>query len=186
MSQFRPGLALLDLFLFISKTSKEQQSVLLARFSSFVFWSCRRIPAHSRGTYSSRNCCRCTPYGIAPQEHIALGSRSGQFRRPNNEVRLLLRPLELLLNLALNPFQIAFRCVYRAVYVRQFIRFSISGNSKSGHYRSEWQAALNRHSFQRVCKFRTAVTAHPVGLTLQCEHTAEASVVTPKEEIKDS
>jgi hypothetical protein len=29
--------SLLDLFLFISKTSKEQQNVLLARFSSFVF-----------------------------------------------------------------------------------------------------------------------------------------------------
>jgi hypothetical protein len=82
------------------------------------------------------------------------------------------------LNLALNPLLIALRCVYRDVF--------ISGNSKSGQCRSEWQAALNRHGFQRVCKFRTAVTAHPVGLALHCEHTAEVNVAAPKEEIKHS
>jgi hypothetical protein len=45
------------------------------------------------------------------------GSRSAQSRRPNNEVRLLLRRLELLSNLPLNPLLVAFRCVYRAVHV---------------------------------------------------------------------
>jgi len=40
-----------------------------------------------------------------------------QLNRPNNEARLLLRRLELLLNLALNPLLIALRCVYQAVYV---------------------------------------------------------------------
>jgi hypothetical protein len=49
-----------------------------------------------------------------------------------------------------------------------------------------WEAVLNRHGFERICKLRTAVTAHPVGLALQCEHTAEVNVVTPKKEIKDS
>jgi hypothetical protein len=63
--------------------------------------------------------------------------------------------------------------------------FSSSGNSKSGQRWSEWQAALNRHGFQRVCKFRTAVTAHPVGHALQREHAAEVNVVTPKEEIEE-
>jgi len=115
---------------------------------------------------------------------MILGSRSGQFHRPNNEARLLLRRLELLLNL--NPLLIVLRCVYRAVYVPWFMLFSISGNSKPGQDRSEWQAALNRHGFQRICKSRAAVTAHPVGLVLQREHTAEVNVVTPKEEIKDS
>src|SRR5208283_2574283 len=64
--------------------------------------------------------------------------------------------------------------------------FSISGNSKPGEDRREWQAAFNRHSLERICKLRTAVTAHSVGLVLQCEHTAEVNMVTPKEEIKDS
>jgi hypothetical protein len=78
---------LLDLFLFTSTTSKEQQNALLAHFSSFVFWSRCRYPAHSPGTYSSRNLCCCIPYGIVPQERITLDLRSGQFRRPNNEAR---------------------------------------------------------------------------------------------------
>jgi hypothetical protein len=46
-----------------------------------------------------------------------------QLNRPNNEARLLLRRLELLLNLALNPLLIALRCVYQAVYVPWFMLF---------------------------------------------------------------
>src|SRR6185369_3222650 len=64
------------------------------------------------------------------------------------------------------------------------ILFSISGNSKLGQDRSEWQAALNRHGFQRICKFRAAVTAHLICLAFQREHTAEVNVVTPKKGIK--
>ena len=115
---------------------------------------------------------------------MTLGSRSGPFRRPNNEARLLLRRLELLLNL--NPLLIVLRCVYRAVYVPWFMLFSISGNSKPGLYGDEWEAALNRHGLERICKLRTAVTADLVRFSLQCEHTAEVNVVTPKQEIKNS
>jgi len=78
---------LLDLFLFTSTTSTEQQNAPLAHFSSSVFWSRCRYPTHSPGTYSSRNCCCCIPCGIVPQERINPGSRNGQFRRPNNEAR---------------------------------------------------------------------------------------------------
>jgi hypothetical protein len=61
----------------------------------------------------------------------------------------------------------------------------ISGNSKPDQDRSEWQAAHNRHGFQRICKSGTAVTAHSVGLALQREHATEVKVVTPEQEIKD-
>jgi hypothetical protein len=63
---------------------------------------------------------------------------------------------------------------------------SISGNSKPDQDKSKWQAALNRHGFQRICKSRAAVAAHSVGLALQREHATEVKVVTPKQEIKDS
>jgi hypothetical protein len=91
--------------------------VHLARFSSFALYSCRRLPAHSPGTYSFRNCCCCIPYGLVPQERIAPGSRSGQFRTPNNEVRLPLRELELRSNLHWNPLLVALGCVYPGVCV---------------------------------------------------------------------
>jgi hypothetical protein len=64
--------------------------------------------------------------------------------------------------------------------------FSVSGNSKPGQDRSEGQAPLNPHGFQRIFEFRAAVTAHLICLALQREHTAEVNVVTPKQEIKDS
>jgi hypothetical protein len=64
--------------------------------------------------------------------------------------------------------------------------FSVSGNSKPGQDRSEGQATLNPHGFQRIFKFRAAVTAHLICLALQREHTADVNVVTPKQEIKDS
>jgi hypothetical protein len=128
----------------------------------------------------------CTPYGIVHQERITLGLHNGQCRRPNHEVRLPLREPQLLPNLALSPSLIALRCVYLAVYVPLFISFSISGNSKPGQDRSKWQAVRNRHDLERIRKPRTAVTAHPVGLSLQCEHATEVKVVTPKQEIKDS
>jgi hypothetical protein len=63
--------------------------------------------------------------------------------------------------------------------------FSISGNSKPGLYRRQWQAALDRHGFQRVRIPRSAIATHSVGLALQREDTAEVSVVTSKEEIED-
>lgn len=66
------------------------------------------------------------------------------------------------------------------------IFFSISGNSKPVQDRSEWQPAFNRHGFQRICKFPPAVKAHLICLALQREHSAEVSVVTPKQEIEDS
>jgi hypothetical protein len=50
----------------------------------------------------------------------------------------------------------------------------------------QWQTALDRHRFQRIPISRPAITAHPVGLTIQCEDTAEVSVVTFKKEIEDS
>jgi hypothetical protein len=73
-------------------------------------------------------------------------------------------------------------------YVRALVScsFSTSRNSKPGQDRSEWQAVRNRHGLERIHKLRTAVTAHSVALSLQCEHAAEVNVVTPKEEIKDS
>ncbi len=52
-------------------------------------------------------------------------------------------------------------------------------------YWREWQAALNRHGFQRVRILRSAVATHSVRLTLQREDTTEVSVVTSKEEIED-
>jgi hypothetical protein len=63
--------------------------------------------------------------------------------------------------------------------------FYVSGNSKPGQDRSDGQATLNPHGFQRICKFRAAVTAHLICLALQREHTAEVKVVTPKQEVKD-
>jgi hypothetical protein len=87
-------------------------------------------------------------------------------------------------NLHWNPLLVALGCVYRAVHVPWFMLFSISRNSKPSQCRSQWQAALDRHGFQRVRILRTAVTTHLVRLTLQCEHTAEVSVVTSKEEIE--
>jgi hypothetical protein len=62
---------------------------------------------------------------------------------------------------------------------------TVSGNSKSGEYRGGWQPMLNRHGFERVCKFGSAVTAHFVALALQCEHAAEVHMVTAKDEIED-
>ena len=106
--------SVVGLFAFISRTSNNWR---LARSWSFVVWSCRRVPVHSRGTYSSCNCCCCTPCGLVPQEGIAPGSRSGQFRMPNNEVRLLLPRPELLSNLALNPLLVLLRKLYRALCV---------------------------------------------------------------------
>jgi len=70
--------------------------------------------------------------------------------------------------------------------MRVFMLFFISGNSKPSEGSSEWDAALDRHGSQRICKLRTAAAAHPVGLTLQREHTAEVNVVTPKQKIKNS
>ncbi len=72
------------------------------------------------------------------------------------------------------------------MYVPWLMLFSISGNSKPGQHGSEWQTVLNRHGLERICKPRTAVTAHPVGLALQREDTTKARVVTSKEEIKDN
>jgi len=63
---------------------------------------------------------------------------------------------------------------------------SMSGNSKPGQDRREWQAARNRHGFQRICKFRPAVKAHLICLALYREHTAKVNVVAPKQEIEDS
>jgi len=44
---------------------------------------------------------------------------------------------------------------------------------------------LNRHGLERIFEFRAAVTAHFVGLALNCEHTAQVNMVTPEEEIED-
>lgn len=60
-----------------------------------------------------------------------------------------------------------------------------SGNSKPGQYRSERQAALNRHGLQRIREFCATVTARLVGFTLQREHTAQVRVVAPEQEIDD-
>ena len=79
---------------------------------------------------------------------MTLGSPSGQFRRPNNEAQLLLRRLELLLNLALNPLLIALRSSIKLCTFVGSCSFSISGNSKPGQDRSEWQAVLNRHGHE--------------------------------------
>lgn len=63
---------------------------------------------------------------------------------------------------------------------------SLLGNSKPGVYKREWQAALDRHGFQRVRILRSAVTTHSVRFALQCEHATEVHVVTSKEKIEDS
>jgi hypothetical protein len=190
--------------------------VHLARFSSIVFWSCHRVPAHSRGTCSSRICCCCTPYGIVPQERITLGSRSGSSAGPTvkydylsvnpncSRIWLCLHysspqiPLSTcvlsLLDLSSNSEagNSLRNCGSASPHAHSLCMcswvhgLSISRNSKPGQYRSEWQAALNRHGFQRICKSRAAVTAHSVGLALQREHATEVKVVTPKQEIKDS
>jgi len=76
---------------------------------------------------------------------MTLGLRSGQFRRPNNEVRLPLRELEVLPNLALHPLLIALRCAC----VRSLVHaLFISGNSKPAQDRSEWDSVLNRHGLK--------------------------------------
>ena len=66
------------------------------------------------------------------------------------------------------------------------VRFLLHALFPLRQFETELRQMLNRHGLERICKLRTAVTAHPVGLALQCEHTAEENVVTPKEEIKDS
>ena len=44
---------------------------------------------------------------------------------------------------------------------------------------------LNGHALERILKFRAAVTADLVGLSLHRKHPAESNVMTSKEEIKD-
>ena len=61
----------------------------------------------------------------------------------------------------------------------------ISGNSKPRQERSERQAVLNWHGFERICKLRTPVAAHLICLAFYRKCPAEVKVMTSKKEIKN-